>query len=114
MAQVWSKEKVDRRMKSYYKKILRERFGGPEWMFIILAIGTIDDDIVTCVNEIIQHRLCTNAGRFQQKRSERETQEVHGIQHKVSYAKSWRSYCKQLDKRIHQEDLAWQQGRSRM
>ena len=56
-------------------------------MFIIIAIGTIDNVIVTAVNKMIQARLCANAGRQQLKRSERPDQTVKGLQHNKSDAK---------------------------
>ena len=113
-AQNWSRGKVQRTLQSYYTKFQLEMFGGREWMFIIIAIGTIDEDIVQCVNDEIQARLCKNAGRNQQKRADRQDQTVKGVEHQVSEAKRWREYCKQLDKRISDETILWDQGRSRM
>ena len=53
-----SKDAQDRAMKTYYKTFLTEPFGGSEWAFIIIAIGTIDEDILASANERIQDRPC--------------------------------------------------------
>ena len=113
-SQGWPRGKVQRTLQSYYTKFQMEMYGGREWMFIIIAIGTIDEDIVQCVNDEIQARLCKNAGRHQQKRADRQDQTVKGVQHQVSYAKKWRTYCHQLDLQIQSETLLWDQGLSRM
>ena len=83
-------------------------------MLIIIAIGTIDEDIVQCVSDEIQARFCKIAGRNQQKRADRQDQAVKGVEHQVSEAKGWREYCKQLDKQIDVETMLYDQGRSRM
>ena len=46
-----TRDAVNRSLKSYYKKYLKEAYGGAEWANIVLAIGVVDADIVECVNE---------------------------------------------------------------
>ena len=61
-----SKDRLGRQMKTYYNKFQKETFGGREWMQIIIAIGTIDEDIVQCVNDVIHERfLCKRRAESQ-------------------------------------------------
>ena len=85
-----------RQMKTYYRNWALESFGGHEWMCIIIAIGTIDNEIVTAVNNIIQGRLCANAGWQKLQRSGRPYQTLKGLQHKQTDVKTWMSTLRHL------------------
>ena len=84
-----------------------EEFGGREWQHILLAIGDVDEEMVTIVNTIVRER--TAASLLQQRgaravpRGQRTQQEVQGINHRISEAKAARSQAKQLDKIVTKE-----------
>ena len=46
-------DQLARQMRSYHSKWMKEVFGGREWYMILIAIGTIDQDILDCVNNEI-------------------------------------------------------------
>eukprot|EP00973_Karenia_brevis_P036903 5085065-Karenia_brevis.AAC.1 len=75
--QRWTKDKVARQLQSLFHVFLKERFGGREWAFILIAIGTIDETIVRAVNKVIRERRripWPNAGQFQLPRAQRNDQ----------------------------------------
>ena len=44
------KHKMHRDLTSMYRAWCYERFGGREWLYILIALGDIDDDIIACMN----------------------------------------------------------------
>ena len=107
-----------RDLRSIYRKSQFEEFGGREWQHILLALGDVDEEMVTIVNTIVQER--TAASLLQQRgaravpRAQRTQQEVQGINHRISEAKAARSQAKQLDKIVTKEDAQYQQRTSTM
>jgi hypothetical protein len=41
---------MHRDLTSMYRAWCYERFGGREWLYILIALGDIDDDIIACMN----------------------------------------------------------------
>ena len=104
-------------LRSIYRKSQFEEFGGREWQHILLALGDVDQEMVTIVNTIVQER--TAASLLQQRgaravpRVERTHQEV-GINHRISDAKAARAHARQLDKIRTKEEAQYQQRTSTM
>ena len=112
------RDQYGRNLRSLYRKSQFEEFGGREWQHILLALGDVDEEMVTIVNTIVQER--TAASLLQQRgaravpRAQRTQQEVQGINHRISEAKAARSQAKQLDKIVTKEDAQYQQRTSTM
>ena len=111
------KDQYARNLRSIYRKSQFEEFGGREWQHILLALGDVDEEMVTIVNTIVQER--TAASLLQQRgaravpRAERTHQEV-GINHRISDAKAARAHARQLDKIRTKEEAQYQQRTSTM
>ena len=111
------KDQYARNLRSIYRKSQFEEFGGREWQHILLALGDVDEEMVTIVNTIVQER--TAASLLQQRgaravpRAERTQQEV-GINHRISDAKAARAHARQLDKIRTKEEAQYQQRTSTM
>ena len=54
------KDQYARNLRSIYRKSQFEEFGGREWQHILLALGDVDQEMVTIVNTIVR-RSCRNA-----------------------------------------------------
>ena len=106
-----TRDAANRSLKSYYKKYLKEAYGGAEWANIVLAIGVIDADIVECVNEEVQRRVSASVPRPQAKRKDRGYEEVAGVQHTISNAKQLRAHASSLDKVIATQNALYNAGR---
>ena len=74
------RDQYARDLRSLYRKSQFEEFGGREWQHILLALGDVDDKMVTIVNTVVQER--TAASLLQQRgaravpRGQRTQQEV--------------------------------------
>ena len=116
-ARAVDKDQYARNLRSIYRKSQFEEFGGREWQHILLALGDVDQEMVTIVNTIVQER--TAASLLQQRgaravpRAERTHQEV-GINHRISDAKAARAHARQLDKIRTKEEAQYQQRTSTM
>ena len=72
---------------------MKDTFGGREWMFILIAIGTVDRDVVELVNAENKRRKDANEGQppRQQKRADRADQRFRGSGHKKTNAQTFSS-----------------------
>ena len=84
----------------------------------MLAIGDVNEEMVTIVNTIVQERtaesLLQKRGARAVPRDQRTQQEGQCINHRISDAKLARSHTKQLDKIVIKEYAQHEQGTSRM
>ena len=117
-ARATDKDQYARDLRSLYRKSQFEEFGGRDWQYILLALGDVNEDMVTIVNTIVQERIAQSLlqkrGARAVPRCQRTQQEVQGINHRVSEAKLARSHAKQLDKIVTKETAQYQQGESKM
>ena len=109
-------------------------FGGIEWMYLILAVGDLNDKLVSCANkastELVEARKRKLGDAYRdneawmpaaaQRRKDREASassagpQFHAVVHKPAASKEMRSRGRKLDKRIEREEEAWAAGRSQM
>jgi len=80
----WSKSKRNRNAASYSRRSQYEDYGGREWCFLLIALGRIDDTLVTCVNAVIERRRQEARHPRPQPTKQHDTK---GIHHKVSVQK---------------------------
>ena len=111
------KDQYARNLRSIYRKSQFEEFGGRDRQHILLALGDVDQEMVTIVNTIVQERtaasLLQQRGAIAVPRAERTQQEV-GINHRISDAKAARAHARQLDKIRTKEEAQYQQRTSTM
>ena len=108
-----------RMYKSYYRRYMFRVFGSAEWMHAVIALGQLPADFVELIRENCRQRkaLASAQGNNeprQLRRKDRPSQEVHGLQHKVSYAKQLREKAKNIDKKIAHENERHKRGQSWM
>ena len=117
-ARAADRDQYARDLRSLYRKSQLEEFGGREWQHILLAIGDVNEEMVTIVNTIVQERtaesLLQKRGARAVPRDQRTQQAVQGINHRISEAKLARSQAKQLDKIVTKEYAQHEQGTSWM
>jgi len=106
----------NRQLKSAHRHYCYERFGGREWLYLIIAIGDLNDDVAAAMKQAIQQKLeelrdskdeetwtPTEVLRLA-KEHKLALAAMHGkprpkgIEHKVSEAKVWREKGKYLDR----------------
>ena len=74
---------MKRNAATYYRRSQYEDYGGREWCFLLIALGSIDDTLVDIVNQVVQQRK-ERGGR---PRTQPTKHDSKGIHHKVSNAK---------------------------
>jgi len=52
---------MHRDLTSMYRSWCYERFGGREWLYILIALGDIDDDALRCMNEALAQKRSNRA-----------------------------------------------------
>ncbi len=120
----------DRDMKSLFSTFCYQNFGGQLWYNCLVWTGMVPPAFVDCVNAIITQRILEKAGRqaesdstsliptgprlsvWQQAESRGEAvpewpDPSRGVQHKVSKAKEWRDFGRQLDKIVERLGEQW-------
>ncbi len=125
-----AKEIYDRDMKSLFSTFCYQSFGGQLWYSCLVWTGMVPPAFVDCVNAIITQRILEKAGRqaesdstsliptgprlsvWQQASSRGEavpewSDASRGVQHKVSDAKEWRDFGRQLDKIVAKLGQQW-------
>ncbi len=123
-------EIYDRDMKSLFSTFCYQSFGGQLWYNCLVWTGMVPPAFVDCVNAIITQRILEKAGRqaesefacliepgarlskWQQASSQGEavpewSDPSRGVQHKVSKAKEWRDFGRQLDKIVERLGEQW-------
>ena len=117
------KHKIIREMNTRHRTHCKEMFGAREWLYIIIAIGTLDDLIIECVHE--EFRQSAKAKGFEPTKafaspqgasaSSTDTRRtVTGIKHKKSLAKQLREKAKRLQKELSRENEKWQDHKGTM
>jgi hypothetical protein len=107
-----------RSVDSYYRRAQYTDYGGREWCNILLAIGDVDELIVSLMAELVAERraLATTQGSSSRSESARvpRTQRPGpscGVQHQESEAKKARNHAKSLDKKLATQKAWWEEGR---
>ena len=86
------KSKMKRNAASYYRRSQYEDYGGREWCFLLIALGRIDDTLVTCVNTVIERRRQEDLHPRPQPTKKHDTK---GIHHQLSVQKRARLEAQQ-------------------
>lgn len=114
-----TKHKVARDLASKHRVACYERFGGLEWMEMIIALGHLDDLALACMNQAMAERVAKKREEAVAKGIEwgasassrgRDPLEVRGVQHKKSGAKVLREQAKRLQRTLQKEDEKWERG----
>lgn len=124
-------DRVARDLVSVHRTHCAMRFGGREWMYLLIALGKFDHALLEAVNEAQAAR----AAEAQRKKgplwvededillarevralasSQGRLEEPQGINHKTSDAKALREKAKWLQKKKDRADIAWAQGQCQM
>ena len=101
------------------------RFGGREWMYLIIAFGRLDEEILDAMNEAARQRIQEHKEKKgaewieedevqRQRASAAPRGRVMGVQHSKSEAKLLREAAKKEQKKLEQADEAWNAGRRTM
>ena len=117
-------------MKSLFSTWCYQNFGGQLWYNCLVWTGMVPQAFVDCVNDVLTQRIHEKAGReaesdstsliptgprlsvWQQAESRGEavpewSDPSRGVQHKVSKAKEWRDFGRQLDKIVAKLGQQW-------
>ncbi len=123
-------EIYNRDMKSLFSTWCYQNLGGQLWYNCLVWTGWIPQAFVDCVNDVLAQRIHEKAGReaesdstsliptgprlsqWQQAESRGEAvpewwETSRGVQHKISKAKEWRDYGRQLDKIVAKLGQQW-------
>jgi hypothetical protein len=124
-------DRIARDLVSVHRTHCLTRFGGREWMYLLIALGKFDHTLLEAVNEA-QARRAAEARRkkgplwvededilwAREVRALASVQgrlhEPEGINHKTSVAKALREKAKWLQKKKDRADAAWAQGQCKM
>ena len=111
-----TQESFSRNIDPYYRRFQKNMYGGREWMNIILALGTIDETIVTKMNEIVKQRTEAAHPLLQRRdhmlpKAERAPRTVQGVDHHLSEGKKLRMHAKAIDRRIQAANRDWERNR---
>jgi hypothetical protein len=124
-------DRVARDLVSVHRTYCAVRFGGREWMYLLIAVGKFDHALLDAVNEA-QARRAAEAHRkkgplwvededilwARQVRAlaaaQGKLEEPQGINHKTSEAKALREKAKWLQKKKDRADIEWAQGQCQM
>ena len=109
----WVTHKVERELLSLHRVFCRNRFGGREWMHLIIALGPLNDDILAAAEEAYWERYnlhkvtkgdawVTEEDLAQKRASAPPRGDVKGINHKTSEAKRLREDAKSAQKQFKQ------------
>ena len=118
-----------------YRRACFKMFGGLEWMYLLLAVGDINDVVVSCTKqasaELVEARKRKLGDAYRdpevwmpdadQRRKDRAASassaglpKFNGVVHKLALSKKMRANGRQLDKMIAKEQAAYDAGRSKM
>jgi hypothetical protein len=121
---------ISRYEKSCWFSTQDQRYGGKMWLRFLIALGDIPADLIVIVNQDVCKKVLSKESRWATERpavgarkSERTLaidqspgKEVAptGICHRLSDAKLARRTAKRLDKQMQEEEIKYQQGKSKM
>jgi len=107
-----------RSLDSFYRRSQYTDYGGREWCNVLLAIGVVDELIVSLMADLAAQRRALAATQGSSSKSESarvpRTQRPgpsYGVQHEESEAKKARNYAKSLDKKLATQEALWEAGR---
>ena len=117
--------KIRRDLASMHRVFCYERFGGREWMHVLIAFGRLDDEILEVVNEAGRSRYQEHKAKKGDRWLEEDEVErrrasapprgrVCGVQHSKSHAKLLREAAKREQKKLDKATSDWNAGRSCM
>ena len=72
------KHKMHRDLTSMYRSWCYERFGGREWLYILIALGDIDDDALRCMIEALAQKRSDRASASSQGPEPEEASAARG------------------------------------
>ena len=117
------KHKICRDVRSIYRTWCFDTFGGQEWLWIIIAIGYMDVELLECMNkalvakkEEIRERAAAGGPVWQDPAlaPPRERGPVRGTQHHKSTPKLLREAAKKQDSEVRKQEELWTAGHSRL
>jgi hypothetical protein len=110
--------KMTRDIRSYYRTWCYDTYGGQEWLWIIIATGGMNDDLLDCMNEsmknkkdLIHERVAAGEIKWHESSasSRDRTGAVKGSQHQKSAPKVLRENAKRLQtkvNKVHEQRMA--------
>ena len=130
-----NKTQYARTARMVYRRACFKMFGGIEWMYLLLAVGDINDLLDLCANkastELVEARKRKLGDAYRepevwqpaaaQRREDRAASassaglpKFKGVVHNVAKSKQLRTAGRRLDKQIEEQQAAWDAGGSNM
>jgi hypothetical protein len=104
-------------MESYIRQDQYTTYGCCEWCHVLLALGDVDELIVSLMNELVEERRAlaatqglTSTNQFTRVPLRHRLGTIYRAHHDESAATSARIYAKALDKRVVTEEEMWKAG----